>query len=145
MIPAMHRIFRLVALMIIPLLTAYSQDPPPMPQIILRIGQSRYHVQLADTAAARELVQQLPITLAMTDLNANEKYGDLPQPLPTASRSIGHIHTGDLMLFTPTCLVLFYKDFRTSYHYTPVGRVLQADSLPATLGRGDVSITLEAP
>lgn len=113
--------------------------------ITLIIGSDKaYTVELADTQAARELMQRLPIRLRMADLNSNEKYGDLAKPLPTASRSIGTIHTGDLMIFTSTCLVLFYKDFRTSYRYTPIGRVAGAETLPEALGKGDVYITLQA-
>lgn len=115
-----------------------------MPQITLEFGSHSYAVELADTAAARELLGRLPVRLRMADLNDNEKYGDLTKPLPTASQSIGRIRTGDIMLFTSTCLVLFYKDFRTMYRYTPVGRVLGAETLAADLGGGDVVVTLKA-
>lgn len=115
-----------------------------MPQVFIKFGSNVHRVELADTPAAQELVKQLPITLRMADLNDNEKYGDLPKPLPTQSQSIGNIHTGDIMLFTSTCLVLFYKDFRTIYRYTPIGRVVGAENLAAALGRGDVVISLEA-
>ena len=115
-----------------------------MPQIVLKFGAKSYQVELADTAAAQELVKHLPLRLRMADLNDNEKYGDLPRDLPTASRSVGQIRTGDIMLFTSSCLVLFYKDFRTIYRYTPVGRVLHPETLAADLGAGDVVVSLEA-
>ena len=115
-----------------------------MAQIQLIFGSHTYNVALADTDAARELVHRLPLRLRMADLNDNEKYGDLPKGLPTQSRSIGSIRTGDLMLFTPTCLVLFYKDFRTIYRYTPVGRIIHAEGLAEALGSGDVVVTLKA-
>ena len=110
--------------------------------ISLVIGDTTFTVDLADTPAARELAAALPISIRMDDLNANEKYGDLPHPLPTRAEDVRSIHTGDLMLFTPTCLVLFYKDFRTSYRYTRGGKVREAASLPAVLGRASVQIRL---
>lgn len=132
----MHRCF-LLLLAFIPLATAHTM-------ITLQFNNHTYDVELADSAAARELLRRLPVTLQMTDLNANEKYGDLPESLPTRSEAVGSIHAGDLMLFTPTCLVLFYKSFRTPYHYTRVGRVLHPEKLAADLGRGEVTITLRA-
>ena len=128
----------LILLLLAPLTLANT-----MPRITLTFGDHSYDVELADTEAAHELLRRLPLTLRMADLNDNEKYGDLPRPLPTQSRSIGSIRTGDLMLFTSTCLVLFYKDFRTIYRYTPVGRVLHPQGLAEALGSGDVQITLE--
>lgn len=112
--------------------------------IRLRVGGELFTVELADTPAARELAARLPVSLRMVDLNDNEKYGELPQGLPTQAEAVGSIRTGDLMLFTPTCLVLFYKDFRTPYRYTRVGRVRGAAALPAALGRGSVQIELMA-
>lgn len=108
----------------------------------LSVGGKSFSVEPADTPAARELARLLPLSLHMVDLNANEKYGELPQGLPTRAEAVGCICTGDLMLFTPTCLVLFYKDFRTPYRYTRVGRVREPHLLPAALGSGSVQIEL---
>lgn len=134
----MHRI--ILALFILAQLV-YADT---MPHIILQVGSRSFDVELADTPAAKALLPRLPITLDLTDLNANEKYGDLPEGLPTRAEAVGSIRAGDIMLFTPTCFVLFYKSFRTPYRYTRLGRIPDADSLPAALGRGDVTITLRA-
>ena len=112
--------------------------------ITLQFSNHSYDVELADTPAARELLRMLPVTLHMTDLNANEKYGDLPEGLPTHAEAVGSISTGDIMLFTPSCLVLFYKSFRTTYRYTRVGRVLHPEKLATDLGHGSVKVTLRA-
>jgi hypothetical protein len=52
----------------------------------------------------------------MTDLNANEKYFDLPHPLPVYASNPGTIRAGELMLYGAGTLVLFYKTFSTSYN-----------------------------
>lgn len=129
----------LLCMMTTPLTSAAAVE-----SIRLRVGGENFTVELADTPAARLLARSLPLRLRMADLNANEKYGDLPQGLPTQAEAVGSIRTGDLMLFTPTCLVLFYKDFRTPYRYTRVGRVREAAALPAALGSGSVQIELSA-
>ena len=83
----------------------------------------------------------LPMSLNMQELNGNEKYHYFDRALPTnASRPEG-IHTGDLMLYGNNCLVLFYKDFTTSYSYTPLGRLENPTGLAQALGDGSVLIT----
>lgn len=114
-------------------------------EILLIVGDASFTVELEDTPAAHELLSRLPLALHMADLNANEKYADIPKALPMKSEAVGSIHTGDLMLFGSTCMVLFYKDFRTPYRYTRLGRVKEAASLPSVLGRGSVDIRLQTP
>lgn len=123
----------------------HTNETKEATQLCLRVGGRSFTVELAETAAAHELARRMPLALRMVDLNANEKYGELAQGLPTQAGPVGSIRTGDLMLFTPTCLVLFYKDFRTPYHYTRVGRVREAAALPTALGRGSVEIELDMP
>ena len=54
----------------------------------------------------------------MDELNGNEKYYFMPNALPTDPERPGEIHTGDFMLYGSDCLVLFYKNFSSSYSYT---------------------------
>ena len=77
----------------------------------------------------------------MQELNGNEKYSYLSQTLSTNASCPDSIHTGDLMLFGSDCLVLFYKDFSTSYSYTPIGKLDNPQGLSAALGSGNVTVT----
>lgn len=54
------------------------------------------------------------------------------------------IHAGDLMLYSNDCIVLFYKDFSTSYSYTPLGRITDTTGLENAVGKSSVRITFEA-
>lgn len=121
-----------------------SQEELAMTTCTLSVGDQTYSVTLADTEAARALAARLPLTLSMTELNGNEKYANLDQPLPTAATQPGEIHTGDLMLYGADCLVLFYGDFTTAYSYTPLGRLADPTGLAAALGTGGVTVTLTA-
>lgn len=111
--------------------------------IEILVGDTAFTVQLADTQAADQLVKSLPLELDMQELNGNEKYSYLSQPLPTSESQPAFIHTGDLMLFGSDCLVLFYKDFSTAYRYTPLGRLSDPQGLSEVLGRGNVTVTLQ--
>ena len=83
------------------------------------------------------------MSVSMDELNGNEKYYYLPGRLPTSPLNPGTIRTGDLMLYGSDCIVLFYETFRTSYSYTPIGRLDSTSGLPAAVGAGSVAVRFE--
>lgn len=89
----------------------------------MTVGERRFAVTLSDNAAARAFAAQLPLTLDMSELNGNEKHGELPEPLPANASRPGTIRNGDLMLYGADTLVVFYRTFQSSYSYTRLGRV----------------------
>ena len=112
-----------------------------MLKIEILVGNNTFSATLYDNAAANALMDMLPLTLDMNELNGNEKYCYLDTSFTTnASRPSG-IKTGDLMLFGINCLVLFYESFTTSYSYTPIGYLDDPAGLAAALGSGDVQVT----
>ncbi|AEA68864.1 cyclophilin-like fold protein [Pseudomonas brassicacearum subsp. neoaurantiaca] len=106
----------------------------------MTVGEQRFAITLADNAAARALVALLPLTLDMSDLNRNEKYATLPRALPTQASKPGTIHSGDLMLYGPDTLVVFYTNFVSTYAYTRLGRVDDPARLAQALGRRGVQV-----
>ncbi|KAK9249807.1 hypothetical protein V1507DRAFT_469580 [Lipomyces tetrasporus] len=76
----------------------------------------------------------------MSELNGNEKYADLSTTLPTAPTNPGSIRAGDLMLYGSRTLVLWYEDYSTSYTYTRIGSIENAEGLAAAVGQGEVSV-----
>lgn len=125
-----------------------SQAPePPISKeednlnIEIKIGEYTFSATLYDNETANDFKKLLPLTLDMSELNGNEKFYYLPDSLPTNSSCPSKIRTGDIMLYGNSCLVLFYKDFSTSYSYTPIGRIDDSSGLAAALGSGDVQVT----
>lgn len=110
----------------------------------MTVGDKRFAITLDDNESTRALAQLLPLTLDMTELNANEKYASLPQRLPARAARPGTIHNGDLMLYGNETLVIFYQTFESTYAYTRLGRVDSPDQLVETLGKGNVSIHFSA-
>ena len=85
----------------------------------IKIQNHTFTAVLEDNPAAQAFANSLPLTAKMEDLNANEKYYYLSQPLPAQPQAVHRIQAGDIMLFGSDCLVLFYKDFSTPYRYHP--------------------------
>jgi hypothetical protein len=106
----------------------------------MTVGQRRFAITLADTDAARAFAAMLPLTIDMADLNNNEKHADLPKALPTDARRPGTIRSGDLLLYGPDTLVVFYETFRSSYSYTRLGWVDDPSELSQALGQDDVRV-----
>lgn len=112
-------------------------------KINIKVGSKVFTATLSDNNATKAFKAMLPLTINMTELNGNEKYGDLPKSLPTNSTNPGAIKNGDLMLYGSNTLVLFYKTFSTSYCYTKLGSVDDVAGLVSELGSGNVSVTFE--
>jgi hypothetical protein len=106
----------------------------------MTVGKRRFAITLTDNAAARAFVAQLPLTLEMSELNGNEKHGELPKALPTSSTTPGTIRSGDLMLYGSDTLVIFYVTFDSAYSYTRLGRVDDSSELAAALGPRGVRV-----
>lgn len=107
------------------------------------INHKTFDIELYDNETVEVLYQQLPITITMDELNGNEKYYYFHQSLPTQTQSVGSIQTGDIMLYGNNCLVLFYKDFQTSYQYTKIGHIKDTDGFAELLGTNSIEITLQ--
>lgn len=109
----------------------------------LTIDGREFTVELADTPAAQEFADRLPLELTLDELNGNEKFVYLDEPLSAAPEKVGTIHCGDVMLYGDGCLVVFYDTFATNYQYTRIGTVAEADALPAAVGESHVDATFE--
>lgn len=109
-------------------------------QMWMTVGERRFAITLADTAAAHAFAAMLPLTIDMADLNSNEKHAELPRSLPMNASRPGTIRNGDLMLYGSRTLVIFYVTFDSSYSYTRLGRVDDPSGLVQALGRREVQI-----
>ena len=144
----------ILALMIGMQLNACSKDENPVQadtrdtssnttKMKITIGSSVFTAVLYDNPSATAFKARLPLTINMTELNGNEKYYDFPSPLPTNAIVGGNIKVGDLMLYGNNVLVLFYKNFNTSYSYTKLGYVDNPTGLAQALGSGNVIVKFE--
>ena len=107
----------------------------------ITIEQSTFSAELADTQAAKELTALLPLMLEMQDHLNNEKFAELPKSLSRQDQAVGRIEAGDIMLWGGDTLVVFYESFHSSYRYTKLGKIQNADKLKNAVGAGKVKMT----
>lgn len=93
------------------------------------IKGNEYNAVLEENQTAKSFINMLPKEFNMSELNGNEKYVYLDKVLPTNEYKPKMINKGDVMLYQDNCLVLFYKDFETSYRYTKIGHIKDLDDL----------------
>lgn len=106
----------------------------------LKIGDKTFIVKLENNKTVTALVNNLPLTLNMSELNGNEKYYWLPNNLPTNASKVSYINAGDVMLYQNNCLVIFYDSFKSGYSYTKIGHIENTSNLASTLGSGSVEV-----
>ncbi len=112
-------------------------------KINLTVNNKIFSATLENNETTKELVSMFPMTLNMSELNSNEKYNYLDTDLTTNASRQSRINAGDIKLFGSNCLVVFYESFNTSYSYTNLGKVDDANGFVKELGNGSVTITFD--
>ena len=147
------RIFRLLALALAlgtltsacaPALSEETQEIITTPQeqsmtIRITVGSHVFKADIADSETGRAFIGKLPLTLDMSELNGNEKYC-YGVSLPKADTYYASIAAGDLMLYSGSCLVLFYGP-AGGFSYTRIGRLASTEGLKEALGTGRVNVS----
>lgn len=95
-----------------------------------------FSARLYNNETTQALAALFPLDIQMDDLNGNEKYHYLPEGLPTNAQQPGTLHAGDIMLYGPDCLVLFYESFPSTYSYTRLGYVVDTDGFSLAARNG---------
>ncbi len=108
--------------------------------VTLRINGKDFPAKLYQTETTKSIMQKLPLSITMSELNGNEKYYYFSEDFPTQTERVSTIHAGDLKLYGSSCLVLFYESFSTSYSYTSLGYVENPGELAEVLGTGSVYV-----
>ena len=116
---------------------------PSTTKMKITIGTAVFTATLYDNPSANVFKASLPLSINITELNGNEKYYDLPNPLPTNASAGGDLKVGDLMLYGNNVLVLFYKNLNTTYNYTKLGYLDNPNGLASALGAGNITVKFE--
>ena len=118
--------------------TKDNHNEKQLQKITVKIEDKEYSATLEDNETTKSLLAMFPMEMDMKELNGNEKYFYLDNPLPTNVVEPRHIQAGDIMLYGEDCIVIFYQAFETTYRYTKIGHI---DNLP-DLGNKNVYVEL---
>ena len=115
-------------------------------EVTITIGEQHFHATLSDSAAARDLLAQLPVTVDMTDHGGVEKTGALPSPLSLDGQPDGaDPDVGDLGYYAPgNDLVLYYGDQAYYPGIVILGRLDETAAQRISAMDGSVTATIEA-
>ena len=127
--------------MLIKVLTFGMASEQKAQQITLTVSGKQFTATLENNATANAFKEMLPWALNMKELNANEKFAELPKSIPTNQYNPGTIEVGDIFLYGSSTIVVFYKKFDTQYSYTKLGKITQVDGLEAALGVRNVKVS----
>lgn len=109
----------------------------------IQIGEVQGTIRLEANATALAFTERLPQTFQMNDLHENEKYVYVDQSFPTNPTKQEQVRAGDVMVYGDNCIVLFYKDVKTSVHYTKIGEVVDLDLGALFDGTDTVTVQFE--
>jgi hypothetical protein len=115
--------------------------------IRISVSDQTFTAQLADNPTARDLVDQLPLTLQFRDFNRVEKIAELPRPLTMEGVPAGDDpEINDIGYYAPSGdLVLYYGDVGYFNGIVRLGRLdaqdmsvieRQPDGFELTIDRG---------
>lgn len=109
----------------------------------IMLGDKTMVATLKNTAASRDFIALLPITLELKDYASTEKVADLPQKLSTQGAPEGHEPSiGDITYYAPWGnLAIFYRDFGYSHDLVNLGRIIEGTE--HLNFRGVMSTTIE--
>jgi len=110
----------------------------------IQVGDTIFTATLAENSsvdALKELMADGPLTLNMSDYANMEKGADLGTTLPQNNEQM-NTQPGDIILYQGRTFVIYYGT--NSWSLTPIGKIdnVDAESLRAALGTGDVTVTL---
>ena len=100
-----------------------------MTDIRITAGDQTFTAQLADNPTARDLVDQLPLTLRFRDFNSVEKIAKLRRPLTMDGAPVGDDpEINDVGYYAPSSdLVLYYGDVGYWNGIVRIGRLNAQD------------------
>ncbi|MCK0154826.1 cyclophilin-like fold protein [Alcanivorax sp. S6407] len=119
-----------------------QQKGQPMHFLSITFDTGVLTAELDDSAASRDFLALLPLTLELDDHAATEKVADLPARLSTAEAPAGFDPSvGDITYYAPWGnLAIFYKDFGYARGLVPLGRITGGLELLNFHGKKTVTI-----
>ena len=132
--------------------TPSPTDMPPIDHamratlVINGAEPAQYPMTILDTTCGRAFYNSLPRVLYLNDRDRNTKVATEENYETGYTRDDeykpGSLVSGDFMLYGVDRYELIYKDHKTGFSYTRLGRVIDPKGLETALGSGSISVTI---
>ena len=109
-------------------------------KVTIKVGKKSFSGVFYNNVTSKALLEKMPVSYKMSELNGNEKYKYLDYDLPANEVEVNKIKAGDIMLYGSNCIVVFYKSFDTTYKYMRIGRITKTKGLKKALGEGRIKV-----
>ena len=112
-------------------------------KLLIEVGGKTLTATMFDSAATKDLLAQLPLTLTLNDFNGTEKIANPPKKLSISGAPDGFEPVaGDIAYYAPWGnLAIFYRDFRYSRNLIRLGKI-DGDGIKSLRVSGDVKVSI---
>lgn len=115
--------------------------------INIQVGDTILTAELSDNSSAdalKELLEEGPLTVKMSDYGNFEKVGPIGTTLPRNDEQIT-TEPGDIILYQGNSITIYYDT--NSWNFTRLGKItgMTGDEIKKALGEGSVEVTFSLP
>lgn len=124
-----------------PALTVQTEEAKEESILKIRIGEQELDADFADNPSAeafRQLLQQGPVTVDMTDYGGFEKVGSLGTSITTSDTRIT-TEPGDIILYQGNQITIYYGT--NTWNFTRLAKIRDTTDLKEKLGEGRIQVT----
>jgi len=120
-----------------------KQEKAMTQKLLIEVGGKTLTATMFDSAATKDLLAQLPLTLTLNDFNGTEKIANPPKKLSISGAPDGFEPVaGDIAYYAPWGnLAIFYRDFRYSRNLIRLGKI-DGDGIKSLRVSGDVKVSI---
>lgn len=124
-----------------PALTVQTEEAKEESILKIKIGEQELVADFADNPSAeafRQLLQQGPVTVDMTDYGGFEKVGSLGTSITTSDTQIT-TEPGDVILYQGNQITIYYG--KNTWNFTRLAKIRDTSDLKEKLGEGRIQVT----
>ena len=109
--------------------------------IRLNLGGDIYYIKCESTKSAKNLIDNLPLSIEFKDLENVGKSGNIFFKLVSEPKKIKKAVIGDVLLEGNSTVIIVDKTFKTNAKYTKIGHIDNLTNMPSGMVSGYLSVS----
>ena len=107
------------------------------------VNNKSFTLDLDDNKTAQSFLELLPIELATDDVNCNEKFCLIANPITSQPKKFCQLESGALLLFQTHALTFIYEDCESCYRFSKIGQIRNLEGFKESMSGKHVLISFE--